>query len=248
VLFRSIALHRGLRTFASTFLVFSDYLKPAIRLSALMKLPVIYIFTHDSIGVGEDGPTHQPIEHLWMLRSIPNVKVFRPADPKETAVCWVEALKNTEGPSVLILSRQKLPLLPENQANARRGGYVVSYEEKTDPDVLLIGTGSEVQWLLEAKEELLKEDIDARVVSMPCLEIFDAQNSTYKNDVLPETCALRLVIEAGATGGWHKYVGTRGALITMDHFGASAPGDVLMKAFGFSKDSVIDKVREMFSY
>ncbi len=243
-----ISLHGGLRAYASTFLVFSDYLKPAIRLSALMKLPVIYIFTHDSIGVGEDGPTHQPIEHLWMLRSIPNIKVFRPADPKETAVCWVEALKNTAGPSVLILSRQKLPLLPQNQEQARRGGYVVCYEEKSDPDILLIGTGSEVQWLLEAREELLKEDIDARVISMPCLEVFDAQNATYKNSVLPETCGMRLVVEAGSTGGWHKYLGSRGGLITIDHFGASAPGDELMKRFGFSKDSVVDKVRELYGY
>jgi transketolase len=243
-----IALHGGLRSFGSTFLVFSDYLKPALRLSALMKLPVLYIFTHDSIGVGEDGPTHQPVEHLWMLRSIPNVKVFRPADPIETAVCFVEAFKNAEGPSVIILSRQKLPLLPENQQQARRGGYVVVYEEKSDPDVVLIGTGSELQWLIEAREELLKEDIDARVVSMPCLEIFDHQSETYKNDVLPDTCTLRLVIEAGISGGWYKYVGSRGALITMDRFGESAPGDVLMKQFGFSKDAVVDKVRALFSY
>lgn len=243
-----IALHGGLRPFASTFLVFSDYLKPALRLSALMKLPVIYIFTHDSIGVGEDGPTHQPIEQLWMLRTIPNVKVFRPADPKETAVCWIEALKNLDGPSVLILSRQNLPLLPGHQEQARRGAYVVAYEEKSEPDVLLIGTGSEVQWLLEAREELLKEDIDARVVSMPCLEIFQRQNPSYKQAVLPETCGVRVIVEAGATGGWHQYTGSRGALITLDHFGASAPGDELMQRFGFSREGVVDKVRELFSY
>ncbi|WP_202708226.1 transketolase [Sporosalibacterium faouarense] len=240
-----MSLHGGLRVFGSTFLVFSDYMKPAIRLSGLMKQPVTYIFTHDSIGLGEDGPTHQPIEHLLMLRSIPNVTVFRPADAKESAVAWTEALKRTDGPSVLVFSRQGLPTLDEIKEDAHKGGYVLVKEEKDTPDAILIGSGSEVSLLVEAHDKLKKEGIDTRVVSMLSWELFDQQSGEYKNEVLPKAITKRLSCEAGTTIGWRKYVGSEGVTIGIDGFGASAPGNVLMKEFGFTVENVVKNVRGM---
>lgn len=241
-----MALHGGLRVFGSTFLVFSDYLKPAIRLSGLMKLPVTYVFTHDSIGVGEDGPTHQPIEHVLSLRCIPNVTVFRPADANETAIAWMEALKKTDGPSILVLSRQNLPTLEQVNENASKGGYILVKEEKEKPDAVLIGTGSEVSLLVEAQKRLKDEGIDTRVVSMLSWEVFDIQSEEYKNEVLPNEIANRLSCEAGSTIGWKKYVGDKGITLGIDEFGASGPGDVLMKEYGFSVENIVKNVKGFF--
>lgn len=241
-----MALHGGLRVFGSTFLVFSDYLKPAIRLSGLMKLPVTYVFTHDSIGVGEDGPTHQPIEHVLSLRCIPNVTVFRPADANETAIAWMEALKKTDGPSILVLSRQNLPTLEQVNENASKGGYILVKEEKEKPDAVLIGTGSEVSLLVEAQKRLKDEGIDTRVVSMLSWEVFDIQSEEYKNEVLPNDIANRLSCEAGSTIGWKKYVGDKGITLGIDEFGASGPGDVLMKEYGFSVENIVKNVKGFF--
>ncbi len=241
-----MAVYGGLRVFGSTFLVFSDYMKPAIRISALMNLPVIYVFTHDSIGVGEDGPTHQPIEHVMALRSIPNVTVFRPADAKETSIAWLKALENTEGPSVLVLSRQNLPTLENVHKGAYGGAYILKKEEKEKPDAILIGSGSEVSILMEAHEELKKDGIDTRVVSMMSWEVFDKQSDSYKEEVLPKDITKRIAVEAGITMGWEKYVGYEGKVIGIDHFGASGPGPILMEKFGFNAQNVVNKVKEMF--
>ncbi len=240
-----IALHGGLRAFASTFLVFSDYLKPAVRLSALMKLPVIYVFTHDSIGVGEDGPTHQPIEHLFMLRSIPNVTVFRPADANETAYAWLEALKKNDGPSVIILSRQGLPSLEGVNPAAARGGYIVSKEKGATPDGILIGTGSELHLLVEAQRLLSLEDFDVRVVSMMSIEQFEAQDKDYIATVLPPDIKRRIVMEAGITRPWYYYATDGGTVIGIDHFGESAPGDQLFKAFGFTAEHAVSAFKAL---
>ncbi len=234
-----IVLHGGLRAFASTFLVFSDYLKPSVRLSALMELPVIYVFTHDSIGVGEDGPTHQPIEHLFMLRSIPNVKLYRPADATETAYAWLSALKNQDGPSVIVLSRQNLPSLAGVNPNASRGGYVISPEKGAKPDGILIGTGSELHVLVEAQRLLSLEQIDVRVVSMMSIEQFEAQDKAYIEEVLPKAVKKRLVMEAGITRPWQYYAGDGGKVIGIDHFGASAPGGELFKTYGFTAEHAV---------
>lgn len=238
-----MALHGGFRTFGSTFLVFSDYMKPAIRLSALMGIPVTYVFTHDSIGLGEDGPTHQPIEHLISLRSIPNLSVYRPADANETEVAWKEAIKNTEGPSALILSRQKLPTLKLNE-DAHKGGYIIRKEEKDTPDFILMGSGSEVSVLIEAHNKLKEQGIDTRVVSMLSLELFEKQSKEYKDNVLPPSAKNRLSLEAGSTLGWRRYIGDNGITIGIDTFGASGKGDVLMKEYGISVENVVSQVKE----
>ncbi len=240
-----ISLHGGFRVFGSTFLVFSDYMKPSIRLAALMKQPVIYVFTHDSIGVGEDGPTHQPIEHVMALRSIPNLNVFRPADAKETAVSWLEALADTDTPSALILTRQNLPILEGVHKAAHMGGYILKKEDKENPDVILIGTGSEVSLLVDAHKELKKEGIEARVVSIISWELFDSQPESYKKDVLPPNVTKRISVEAGITLGWQKYVGTEGKVLGIDQFGASGPGPVLMDRFGFTVENIVKEVKEM---
>ncbi len=238
-----MALHGGLRVFGSTFLTFSDYMKPAIRLSALMKLPVVYIFTHDSIGLGEDGPTHQPVEHLWMLRGIPGLSVFRPADAKETAIAWQEAMKRTEGPSALVLSRQNLPVLEGVNKGAHLGGYILNREVGERARAILIGTGSEVSILLDAQRILRQEGIDTRVVSMPCLEIFDSQPEGYRREILPPDIP-RVSLEAGSTQGWYKYV-LDGKPLGLDTFGASAPAELLFKHFGFTAEKVADQVRKL---
>ena len=241
-----IALYGGLRTFVSTFFVFSDYLKPMARLSALMKLPVTYIFTHDSIGVGEDGPTHEPVEHIAMFRSMPNFVTFRPADSKETIAGWKYAISSKEKPTALILSRQNLVQLKNtNINNALLGAYIVEKETKQTPDLIMIATGSELSLAINARKELLKENIDARVVSMPSMELFEMQTDEYKEKILPSTNKKRLIIEALSKFGWGRYMGFEGKSITMDEFGASAPGDVLFKHFGFTVENVVKKAKEL---
>lgn len=243
-----IALHGGLRVFCATFFVFSDYLRPALRLSALMRLPVIYVFTHDSIGVGEDGPTHQPVEHLMALRAMPNVTVIRPADANETAEAWRVALRHTSGPVALVLSRQDVPTLergPEAPASlVEKGAYILSDSDGT-PDLILIGTGTELQHAVAAAETLRAEGVRVRVVSMPSWELFEAQPQAYRDRVLPPEVKRRITIEAGCTFGWERYAGEGGRSIGLDRFGASAPGDVLMEQFGFTAENVVRQARAL---
>ena len=232
-------LHGGLQAYCATFFVFADYLKPALRLSALMKLPVAYIMTHDSIGVGEDGPTHQPVEQLIMLRSIPGVKVFRPADGKETAAAWVSAMSGKE-PTVLVLTRQNLPQYANSGKQALKGGYVLEDCEGT-PDVLLIGTGSEVELCVKAKAVLAEQGVNARVVSMPCIEEFEKQSADYKESVLPKSVKARVCVEAGSPYSWYKYAGDNGEIVAMTSFGASGPASALFTHFGFTVENVVAK-------
>ena len=232
-------LHGGLQTYCATFFVFSDYCKPAMRLSALMGLPVVYIMTHDSIGVGEDGPTHQPIEQLIMLRSLPNMKVYRPADGKETAAAWVSALKGNQ-PTTLVLTRQALPQYKNSGRAALKGGYILE-DCEGEPDVLLIGSGSEVELLVKAKEALAEKEVKARVISMPCVEEFEKQPPQYKEKVLPATLKARVCVEAGSPYSWYKYAGDCGEIIAMDGFGASAPANKLFAHFGFTVENVVAK-------
>ncbi len=240
-----MALHGGLRAYVATFFVFSDYMKPAMRLSALMKLPVVYILTHDSIGVGEDGPTHEPVEHLAATRSIPNFTVFRPADSKETAAGWYAALTRKDSPTGLILSRQNLPLYKETGKDALKGGYILLDSEKETPDIILMASGSEVELIYEAHGILKEKGIDARVVSMPSFEIFEEQSEEYKESVLPKAVRARLAVEAASSFGWHRYIGLDGDTITLDRFGASAPGGVLYEKFGFTVDNVVEKAESL---
>jgi transketolase len=237
-----IAAHGGLRPFGSTFLIFADYCKPSIRLSGLMGLPVIYIGTHDSIGLGEDGPTHQPIEQLAMLRATPNVHVFRPADATETAEAWRSAISRRDGPTVLALSRQKLPILDRvalaSAAGVRQGGYVLR-DGAGIPELILLATGSEVHLALAAAERLTTAGRRVRVVSLPCWELFDAQPESYRHQVLPPKVRARVSIEAAATMGWHRFVGDAGVAIGIDHFGASAPADRLFQEFGFTVEAIV---------
>ena len=230
-------LHGGVRPYCATFFVFSDYMKNAMRMSSIMNLGVPYVLTHDSIGVGEDGPTHQPIEHLAGLRAIPGLIVFRPADSKEVAAGWYAAMTEHH-PVALVLTRQDLPLYEKSGKDALKGGYILSDSEKATPDCLLMASGSEVEQCVEAQAALKAEGIDARVISMPSFELFDAQSEEYKESVMPKTVRARVAVEAAATFGWHKYVGLDGAVIGLDHFGASAPYKVLFKEFGFTAENV----------
>ncbi len=232
-------LHGGLQAYCSTFFVFSDYCKPAMRLAALMQLPVVYILTHDSIGVGEDGPTHQPIEQLIMLRSIPGLKVFRPADGKETAAAWVSALTGNQ-PTALALTRQNLPQYAGSGEIACNGGYVLEDCDGT-PDVLLIASGSEVELCVKAKAVLAEQNVKARVVSMPCIEEFEKQSAEYKASVLPKNVKARVCVEAATAHSWYKYAGDNGEIIAMDGFGASAPAAQLFNHFGFTVENVVEK-------
>jgi len=238
-----MALHQGVIPYVGTFLVFSDYMRPSIRLAALMGLRVIYIFTHDSIGVGEDGPTHQPIEHVSSLRAIPNLNVIRPADAHEAVYAWRAGLGRTDGPTALVLTRQKLPLLRKSP-EASRGGYI-AWEDKQPAQAILIATGSELHVAIHAAEKLKSENISIRVVSMPCCEIFDSQPQDYKQAVLPPNIRKRLAMEAGITSFWHKYVGIDGDVIGIDHFGASAPASVLFEKFGITAEAVVACVKSM---
>jgi transketolase len=242
-----IALHGGLLPFASTFLIFSDYMRPSIRLAALMRRHVVYIFTHDSIALGEDGPTHQPIEQLSSLRAIPNLTVIRPADANETAVAWKMAMEEGEGPVALILTRQNVPVIDRDKFGPAtgliRGGYVLADSAPTNPEIIIIATGSEVHPSIEAYEALLAEGVRTRVVSMPSWEIFERQPEDYRHQVLPPEVTARISIEAGATHGWHKYVGLEGKVIGIDRFGASAPGATNLRNFGFSAENIVAKAR-----
>ena len=232
-------LHGGIQAYCATFFVFSDYCKPAMRLAALMNIPVTYIMTHDSIGVGEDGPTHEPVEQLISLRSIPGMKVYRPADGKETAAAWISALNGTR-PTALVLTRQNLPQYETSGLAALKGGYVLEDCEGT-PDVLLIGSGSEVELCVKAKAALAERNINARVVSMPCIEEFENQTETYKESVLPAVVKARVCVEAGSPYSWYKYAGTDGEIVGMTTFGASAPAAQLFEKFGFTAENVIEK-------
>lgn len=240
-----LALHGGVRPYSGTFLIFSDYARGAIRIGALMKQPVVWVFTHDSIGLGEDGPTHQPISQLAALRAIPSLHVFRPADGNETAIGWKVALERRDGPTALILTRQSLPTLDVDVSGAERGAYIVADSE--EPQALILATGSEVHIALEAYEQLRDEGIAARVVSMPSWEIFEEESADYRNSVLPPHITARVSIEAAATLGWHKYVGSYGTVIGLDHFGASAPYEVLYEKFGLTAERIAEEVRTLLS-
>ena len=235
-----IKLHGGLLPYCATFFIFSDYMKNAMRLSALMGLPVIYILSHDSIGVGEDGPTHQPVEQLIALRSIPGMKVWRPCSPVETAAAYVNALSGI-GPTAIVTSRQNLPYVDTKREDALKGGYVIRDSESGEPEIILLATGSEVSLAIEAQKELQELNIEARVVSMPCMELFDAQSDEYKESVLPNEVRARVAVEAGSSYSWYKYVGIDGDTVTMDSFGASAPSNVLFERFGFNVANIVQK-------
>jgi len=238
-----MALHGGVLPYGGTFFTFSDYMRGAVRLAALQNAHSIFIFTHDSIGLGEDGPTHQPVEHLASLRAMPNMTVLRPADANETAACWRLAIERS-GPSALVLTRQDVPVLPEPDrvvAGARRGAYVVSDGGSYQPDVILLATGSEVGLALEAQALLRERGIHARVVSMPSWEVFEEQDAAYKESVLPTQVVARLAVEAGATFGWHRYIGREGDVVGIDRFGASAPAEVLFREFGFTAERVAER-------
>jgi transketolase len=246
-----ISLNGGLIPYAGTFLTFSDYMRPAIRLAALSEVQAIYVFTHDSIGLGEDGPTHQPVEHVAALRAIPNLFVIRPADPAEVSEAWRIAILRRHGPTALALTRQKVGLIDRTRfakaEGLRRGGYILAEAGEVQspkskvqsPQLILIATGSEVSLALDAREKLQAEGIATRVVSLPCWELFEEQTEDYRNEVLPSSVTARLAIEAGVRQGWDRYVGTSGDVVCIDRFGASAPGDVAMRELGFNVENVL---------
>ncbi len=240
-----LMLHGGLKAFVATFFVFSDYVKPMARLTALMQLPLTYVFTHDSIGVGEDGPTHEPIEQLAAFRSLPGFTVFRPCDRTETAAAWMYAVENECGPTGLVLTRQNLPQMEGSSKDALKGGYVIADSQKEVPDAIIIASGSEVSLAVNAKEELTKDGIDVRVVSMPSMELFDKQSAEYKESVLPNAVRKRVAVEALSDFGWYKYVGLDGRVIAMEGFGASGPAATLFEHFGFTVDNVVKTVKEV---
>ncbi|MED1472550.1 transketolase [Bacillus salipaludis] len=244
-----IALHGGVKVFGGTFFVFSDYLRPSIRLAALMGLPVTYVFTHDSIAVGEDGPTHEPIEQIAALRAMPNLSLIRPADGNETAAAWKLAVESTNKPTALVLTRQDLPTIKGTDVNAyegvSKGAYVISASEKETPDALLLATGSEVGLAVEAQKALAGEGVQVSVVSMPSWDRFEAQSKEYKDSVLPKNVKKRLGIEVGASLGWHKYVGDEGDVLAIDKFGASAPGEKIMEEYGFTVNNVVARLKAL---
>jgi transketolase len=252
--FASAAVANGLslckvRPYWSTFLIFSDFARGAIRLSALMELPVIHVFTHDSIGVGEDGPTHQPVEHLASLRAIPGLNIVRPADANETAIAWREILRRwtkeygVGAPHGLALTRQGVPTYEPNEGVAK-GGYVLQDADGGEPQVVIIATGSEVRLAVEAREQLQNTGIAARVVSMPCVEWFEEQDQGYRDSVLPPSVTARVAVEAGVGLTWYRYVGDAGRIVSLEHFGASADGKVLFREYGFTADAVAAAARE----
>jgi transketolase len=247
-----MALHGAVRPYGGTFLVFSDYMRPSIRLAAMMELPVIFVFTHDSIGLGEDGPTHQPVEHAAALRAIPNLTVIRPADANETAEAWQVALEHREGPVALLLTRQKLPIIDQASIGdgVSRGAYVLADSDGV-PDLILMATGSEVEVALDARERLEAQGVKARVVSMPSWEIFEQQPPEYRDQVLPPEVRARLAVEAAVPLGWERYVGLHGNVVGLNRFGASAPYKVIFEQFGFTGENValralavLDKARQ----
>jgi transketolase len=247
------ALHGLVKPFAGTFLVFSDYMRGAVRLSALMQLPVTYVWTHDSIGLGEDGPTHQPVEHLSALRAIPGLAIVRPADANEVSACWVEIIKNAK-PVGLALSRQNLPVIDRSKykgtENVKNGAYVLAYGDEKSMDkcaVILIATGSEVHLALSAREHLLSIGIKTRVVSAPCLEWFVQQPASYQEKVLPKNIKARVSIEAGIAQSWYQFIGDSGVAVSLEHFGASASAPVLFKEFGFTVENIVKAAQESIS-
>jgi transketolase len=258
-----ISLNGGLIPYGGTFLTFSDYMRPAIRLAALSEVQVIYVFTHDSIGLGEDGPTHQPIEHVAALRAIPHLFVIRPADPAEVSEAWRIAILRRHAPTALALTRQKVGVIDRSRfssaAGLRRGGYILAEAEDVQsqsgsdssnnraitPQLVLIATGSEVSLALEAREKLQADGIPTRVVSLPCWELFEEQTEDYRDEVLPPGVTARLAIEAGIRQGWDRYVGAQGDVICLDRFGASAPGDVVMRELGFNVENVLNHARAL---
>ncbi|MDI7831420.1 transketolase [Enterococcus faecalis] len=244
-----IQLHGGSHVYGGTFFVFTDYLRPAIRLAALQKVPVTYVLTHDSVAVGEDGPTHEPIEQLASVRCIPNVHVIRPADGNETVAAWKIAMTSTETPTILVLSRQNLPVLEGTLEHAsdsvQKGAYVLSPQKGEQPSGILIATGSEVNLAVEAQAKLAEEGIDVSVVSMPSFDLFEKQSAEYKESVLPKAVTKRVAIEAAASFGWERYVGTEGKTITIDHFGASAPGGLVLEKFGFTPEIVVNTYKSL---
>jgi transketolase len=246
-----MSLNGGLIPFGGTFLTFSDYMRPAIRLAALSEVQVIYVFTHDSVGLGEDGPTHQPVEHLAALRAIPHLFVIRPADPAEVSEAWRIAILRKNAPTALALTRQKVPLIDRNLYRAatglRRGGYILAEAEGGSPTLILIATGSEMSLAIEAREVLQREGVPTRVVSLPCWELFEEQPADYRNEVLPPSVTKRLSIEAGIRQGWDRYIGPYGDAISLERFGASAPGDVALKELGFNLDNVLAHARALLS-
>jgi transketolase len=246
-----MALHGGVIPFGSTFLVFSDYMRPSIRLAAIMKLHLIYVFTHDSIALGEDGPTHQPIEHLASLRAIPGLTVIRPADANEAAEAWRTAILHKEGPVALVMTRQVIPIIDRSRytpaEELRRGAYILADASPDQPEVILLATGSEVHLALTAYEKLRAEGWRVRVMSMPSWELFEKQPEEYRNQIFPADVPARISVEAGATHGWHKYVGSSGEAMGIDHFGASAPGKVLLEKFGFTPENIVKKVKELLN-
>jgi transketolase len=249
-----ITLHGGTRVYGGTFLIFSDYMRPAVRLASLMRLPVTYVWTHDSIGLGEDGPTHQPVEHLAALRAIPGLDVVRPADGNETVVAWRTILEHTDRPAGLALTRQNVPTFPRGKADdgetwgsadgAARGGYVLLDVDGGSPDVVLIGTGSEVQHAVEARKVLAERGVRARVVSMPCREWFDAQDESYRDMVLPPIVKARVSVEAGIAQGWREVVGDAGRIVSLEHFGASADYSRIYAEFGLTSEAVVAAAEE----
>src|SRR6266542_2821465 len=249
-----ISLNGGLLLFGGTFMTFSDYMRPAIRLAALSEAQVVYVFTHDSVGLGEDGPTHQPIEHLAALRAIPHLFVIRPADPAEVSEAWRIAILRRHAPTALALTRQKVPIIDRTRYAAaeglRRGAYVLAEAEdaqggKVDPQLILIATGSEVSLAFDARETLQKDKVPTRVVSMPCWEIFEEQTRAYRDEVLPPKVPARLAIEAGVCQGWDRYVGPKGDVVCLNRFGASAPGDVALRELGFNVDNVLKRAKAL---
>ena len=239
-----MALHGGFIPYGSTFLIFSDYMRPALRLSAIMKVGAVWVYTHDGIGVGEDGPTHQPVEHYMALRAIPGLLFVRPGDANETVEAWKIAIRSRNRPTVLALTRQGVPTLDRSElASAEglaRGGYVLN-PGAGQPDVVLLASGSEVSLIVAAEVELRKQGVNARLVSLPCWELFDEQPAEYRDEVIPPAVTARLAVETGIRLGWERWIGATGETITMDRFGASAPGGVLMKQFGFTVDNVVDR-------
>ncbi len=246
-----MALHGGVIPFGSTFLVFSDYMRPSIRLAAIRKRHLIYVFTHDSIALGEDGPTHQPIEHLASLRAIPGLTVIRPADANEAAEAWRTAILHKEGPVALVMTRQVIPIIDRSRytpaEELRRGAYILADASSDQPEVILLATGSEVHLALAAYEKLRAEGWRVRVVSMPSWELFEKQPEEYRNQIFPADVPVRISVEAGATHGWHKYVGSSGEAMGIDHFGASAPGKVLLEKFGFTPENIVKKAKELLN-
>jgi transketolase len=244
-----MALHGGVIPYTGTFLVFSDYMRPPMRLAAMTGLRVVYVFSHDSIGLGEDGPTHQPVEQLMNLRAVPNLTVIRPADATETAEAWRAALLNQSGPTAMLFTRQNVPVLDRTDlapaAGLQQGAYVLWEASEATPEVILIGTGSEVQLALEAGRQLASSGIQVRVVSMPSWELFDRQPAGYRDTVLPPAIKARVAVEAGITLGWEHYVGLEGAVFGLESFGASAPGKVLYQKFGITAENVAARAKAL---